>query len=215
MGFNDSNAMFTMPVAPTAYGNGGFGGFGGDGAWWLLVLLFAMGGWGNGFGINGGGGMPLYAMNTNNDVQRGFDQSAIMSGINTIQQSVCDSSAGIVGAVNAGFAGAEAAASARQIADMQQQFALQSQFAQCCCDNKLATSDLKATVLSENCSDRYEAAQNTQAILTAISQGFQNMSDQRYQDKIDSKNEEISNLRQQLLVAQLQGNTCNCGCGCN
>lgn len=32
MGFNDSNAMFTMPVAPTAYGNGGFGGFGGDGA---------------------------------------------------------------------------------------------------------------------------------------------------------------------------------------
>ena len=31
MGFNDSNAVFTMPVAPTAYGNGGFGGFGGDG----------------------------------------------------------------------------------------------------------------------------------------------------------------------------------------
>ena len=35
MGFNDSNAMFTMPVAPTGYGygNGGFGAFGGDGAW--------------------------------------------------------------------------------------------------------------------------------------------------------------------------------------
>lgn len=213
MGFTENNGMY-MPVAPAGYGygNGGFGGFGGDGAWWLLVLLFAMGGWGNGYGMGNGGAIPYMAMNTNNDVQRGFDQAAVTTGLNTIQQSVCDASAGIVGAINAGFAGAEAAASARQIADMQQQFALQSQFAQCCCDNKLATSDLKATVLSENCSDRYEAAQNTQAILTAISQGFQNMSDQRYQDKIDSKNEEISNLRQQLLVAQLQGNSCSCGC---
>lgn len=45
MGFNDSNAMFTMPVAPTAYGNGGFGGFGGDGATMLRVNLSVRESW--------------------------------------------------------------------------------------------------------------------------------------------------------------------------
>lgn len=81
MGFNDSNAMFTMPVAPTAYGNGGFGGFGGDGAWWLLVLLFAMGGWNGGWGANNGGGMP-YVMNAQSE----FERKRIMDEMRRIRE---------------------------------------------------------------------------------------------------------------------------------
>jgi len=220
MGFSDAatNTPFTMPVTPMyggGYGNGGFG-FGGDGAWWLLVLLFAMnGGWGNGFGYGAGAGMPLYAMNTNNDVQRGFDQSAIMSGINGITSDLCNGFAGVTNAVNTGFASAEIANNSRQIADMQQNFAmqtaitggmnnLQSQLAQCCCDNRLATANLNSTILSENCADRYEAANNTRDIINTINSGVQSLKDQMCQDKIDAKDDIIAQLRSELMFSRGQ-----------
>ena len=99
-----------MPVSPM-YGGGmndGFG-FGGNGAWWLIILLlFANNGWGNGFGFGGGGMMPwmMGQQNTGNEVQRGFDQSAIMNafnGINTgmnglamnLQNCCCENRAGL------------------------------------------------------------------------------------------------------------------------
>ena len=61
-------------IAAVTGNNGGLGACGGDGAWWLLVLfLFAFNGnWGNGFGGKGGYGA---------DLQRGFDQSAVMSSL--------------------------------------------------------------------------------------------------------------------------------------
>lgn len=218
MGFNDSNAMFTMPVAPTGYGygNGGFGGFGGDGAWWLLVLLFAMGGWNGGWGANNGGGIP-YAMNANTDnaVQRGFDQSAVMNGINNLntvvgngfadtQQAICNSTAGITGAINNGFASAEISNNARQMSNMNQMFGLQTQLAQASADNRLATAGLTSTVLSENCQDRYEAAQNTQAIINAINTGVQSLKDDFCKDRLDAKDAIIADLRQQVTYGQMK-----------
>lgn len=74
------NGLSAADVAAVTGNNGGFGNWG-DGSFWIIVLfLFAlMGNWGgNGFGGNGGGAMPYVI---NNDVQRGFDQSAIMNGI--------------------------------------------------------------------------------------------------------------------------------------
>lgn len=116
MSFGDSNGGMYMPVAPVGYGGYGNGGFGmGDNGWWILVLLLALGGgWNNGWGMNGGGMFPLYQQNTNNDVQRGFDQQAVMGGINTLnsnvsngfattQQAICNSTAGITQAVNNGM----------------------------------------------------------------------------------------------------------------
>lgn len=199
MAFTDNGTGMYMPVAPAYGGNGGFGnGFGGDGAWWIIVLfLFAMGGgrWGNGFGGgfgNGGyGGGDNVAIGNlgggyRDTVQAGFDQQAVMSGINTLNSNVqngfsntatslCNGFAGVNATVNNGFANAEIANNSRQIANMQQQFAsqtaitsgmngLQSQLAQCCCDNRLATANLNSTILAENCADRQ-----------ALSEGFTQM----------------------------------------
>lgn len=90
---NGNGTNFTMPVQPYG-GNGGWGNgsFFGDGAWWLIILLlFANNGWGNGFGFGGGmGGMLPFMMGNqqNTDVQRGFDQSAIMGALNGITGAV-------------------------------------------------------------------------------------------------------------------------------
>ena len=194
-------------------GNGGFGnGFGGDGAWWLLVLfLFAFNGnWGNGWGNNGGNGSGYVV----SDVQRGFDQNAIMSGLSGIQSSLtsgfvdtasalCNGFAGVNGAIANGFAQAEIAANARQIADMNQNFALQSQFADCCCENRLASADLKYTIATENCADRTALNEGIRDILTNQNAGIQRILDTMCQDKIDSKNERIADLERQLTMANL------------
>lgn len=164
-----------MPVVPQ--GNGyGDGMFGGNGAWWIIILLAVLG-WGNGFGFGNGG------MNggVGSEVQRGFDQSAVMNGLNGIQN-----------AVNNGFSNAEIAANGRQMADMNQMFALQSSIQNCCCENRAATADLKYTIASEACNNRQALANYAQQI-----------KDQLCQDKIDAKNEEIANLRQQVSMMQL------------
>lgn len=88
------NGLSAADVAAVTGNGGGFGGWG-DGSFWIIVLfLFAL--MGNGFGNgwnNGGGAMPYVV---NNDVQRGFDQSAIMGGIT-----------GLTTTVTNGFANAE------------------------------------------------------------------------------------------------------------
>jgi hypothetical protein len=87
---------------------------------------------------------------------------------------------------------------------MQQTFDLSSQFANCCCENRLATANLGATIASEACATRNADAQNTQAVLNAINGGIQSIKDQICQDKIDAKNDEISQLRQEILYARGQ-----------
>lgn len=176
----ESNGNLVMPVGPMGgYGNGGFG-FGGDsGAWWLLILLFAMGGWGNGFGFGGGGAYPW--MNTNNDVQRGFDQSAVMTGIGGIQNAVtsgfgdlqtslCSGFAGVNSNISNGFSQAEIGENARQMANMQQMFNLSSQLSQCCCDNRMATVQTQNIVQSEGAATRLAIENQTQAILDKLCQ---------------------------------------------
>lgn len=175
---------------------------GGDGWWIILFLILAMGGnWGNGFG--GGGGSIPWMLNTDNDVERGFDQMATMSGINGLQTSVCNGFADTQMALANGFAGIEQGANARQMANMNQQFALQSQFADCCCENRLGIADLKYTVATENCADRYEAAQNTRDIIENCNRNNQAILDKLCQQELDAYKRENDNLRSMVNMQTL------------
>ena len=226
---NNGNG-YAYPVYPLMYGNGGFGnsGFGGDG-WWILILIALLGGfgnngWGGGFGGNNNdfawlsNGQKDIMTNTNN----GFDTlhlsnqvEGIRDGISALSTQVCGSTADIVNAVSNGFSNAEISANARQIADMNQNFnnqiatlqgfnGLQSQLAQCCCDNRLATQDLKSTVISENCSDREVLRQIGQDILVNQTANTQKIIDEIYRDRLDEKDDKIAELNRQLSMKDLQ-----------
>ena len=83
----DNGTLSAADVAAVTGNNGGWFG-GNDGSFWIIVLfLFALmgNGWGNGFG--GGNVAVPYIQN---DVQSGFDQAAIMSGINGINTSLAN-----------------------------------------------------------------------------------------------------------------------------
>lgn len=196
-----------MPVAPMYGGNGGcgFGNGWGDG-WWILLLLLFAGGWNNGGfggGFGGDGVMPyLWNTQTQNDVNRGFDNAGIAGQLSGIQT-----------AITTGFANAEVAGCNRTIDAMNQRFAdttaittalngVSSQLANCCCENRLATANLGADIAREACATRTADSQNTQAILGTINGGIQSIKDQLCQDKIDAKNEKIADLERQLISAQ-------------
>lgn len=184
MAFTDDSGM-VMPVSPI---NGGYGGYNGDGSWWILLLFILLGGWGNGFGGYGNSGAGF----VDNSVQRGFDQSALVTGITGVNTNVVN-----------GFAQAEIAANARQVADMQQEFALQSQLASCCCENRLASADLKYTVATEACADRAAVTNALENVIANQTANTQRILDTLCADKIDAKNEQILALERQLAMATL------------
>jgi len=165
-----------------------------------LLLLFA-GGWGNGFGGGFGGGYgDIYPwMNQSNQINDGFrDQllndniTGIRDGINGITTQLCNS-----------FAQAEISANSRQMADMNQTFALQSALQNCCCENRAGIADLKYTVATENCADRAALETGVRDIITNQSANTQRILDQLCADKIDAKNEKIADLERQLTMANL------------
>lgn len=176
----------TMLMQPAGNYQNGFGGFG-DGGWWLLILFFLLCG-GNGWGGYGYGNGGAYEAG----VQRGFDQSAVMNGLTGINSSLV-----------AGFANAETAANARQMDTIQQMFGIQSALANCCCENRLATADLKYTVATENCADRAAVSDGIRDVIANQSANTQKILDQLCQDKIDAKNERIADLERQLTMANL------------
>jgi len=216
--------------------NGGFGGFGDNGAWWIILfLIFAMGGWNNNGGFGGGfGGDNMYPwlsngqkeimQNTNqgfNTLQLGNQLNDISSGVQNISTQLCNGFAGVNQTVSAGFANAESSANARQMANMNQNFANQttilqgfnqlgSQFADCCCENRLATCQTQNIVQNEGNATRFADANNTRDIITNATSNTQAILDKLCQleldgvkAQVDAKNDRIAELQTQLNMANL------------
>ena len=239
MALTDENGTsnMVMPVAPMYGGgnNGGFGDFGGG--WWLLILFFLLcgNGWGNGFGGGFGnvGGAIYPWMNQSNQINGGFRDQVISGQINSIgdkitsgfgdvQTALCGGFAG----VNASINGAQSAISQQlytnQIADLERSYAaqtastqgmttLQAQLAQCCCDNRAATADLKYTVATEACADRTAAATNTRDIIDAQTRGTQAILDKLCALELDGVKGQLAaaqrenvGLQNQLNMATMQ-----------
>ena len=229
-----TNNAYPYPVYPMYGngGFGGNNGFlGGDGIWAILLfaLLFGNGGWGNGgFGFGGNSFDNGYAWLSNgqkeimNNTNNGFDTlhlsnqiEGVRDGVYGLSNQMCNSTSDIVSAVNNGFSGAEISANSRQIANMQQAFnnqiatlqgfnGLQSQLADCCCENRLGIANLNSTILAENCADRAALADGLKDVLINQTANTQRILDQLCNDKIDAKNEKIADLQREILMKDLQ-----------
>lgn len=197
---SEGNTSMYMPVAP-AYSNGGFGGgFGNDWGWIILLLLFAGGGmWGNGYGGFGNDGIYPW-MNQANLTSNGFQNQFLNDNLTSIRDGI----AGISTQLCNSFANVEQGANARQIADMQQMFGIQSSLQNCCCENRANIADLKYTVATENCADRQVVSDGIRDLLANQTASTQRILDQLCQDKLDAKNDTINQLRSELLYARGQ-----------
>lgn len=199
MSYSDNgNVLSAADVAAVTRNNGGSGiGWGGDGAWWLIVLfLFAFAG-NNGFGggFGGGGNMfyPWMMGNTQNDVQRGFDQSAVMNGIN-----------GLTTAVSNGFANAEVSRCNAQTNVLQSMNGLAMSLQNCCCENRAGLADVKYTIATENCADRAAVSDGIRDILAATQAQTQTILDKMCQQELDALKAQNANLQTQINLANLR-----------
>ena len=216
---NNGNG-YAYPVYPMmgGFGGNGFGGYGSDFIW-VILLLALFGGWGNNgnggfFGNNAfdngyawlSNGQKEIMQNTNN----GFDTlhlsnqlDTINSGIYSLSNQMCNSTAGINSNMSNGFYNAEIAANNRQMANMNTAFDLSKQFSDCCCENRLGIQDLKATVISENCSDREVLRQIGQDILVNQTANTQKIIDEIFRDRLDEKDSKIAELNREILMKDL------------
>lgn len=215
---NNGNGFYPYPVYPMM--NGGFGGnagYGSDWIWVILLLALFGGNWGgNNGGFFGGNnndfawlsnGQKDIMTNTNN----GFDTlhlsnqlDTVNSGIYSLSNQLCNCCADMNQTVSNGFYNAEIAANNRQMANMQQNFDLSRQFADCCCENRLGIQDLKSTVISENCADREVLRQIGQDILVNQTANTQKIIDEIFRDRLDEKDDKIAELNRQLQMADLR-----------
>lgn len=179
-------------------------------------MLAGNGGWGFGGGYGGGqlgydfpwllNGQNGINANTNAGFQNAMLNDGITSirdGINALQTQLCGCCSDTQMALANGFAGVEHGANARQIANMQSMFGIQSALQNCCCENRANIADLKFTVATEACADRQAVNDALRDVLTANTASTQRILDQLCQDKIDAKNDEIAQLRQQVNMQAL------------
>lgn len=179
---DESNGIgATMLVGPAGGMGGGFGnGFGGDWGWIILLLLLAGGGWGNGFGGGFGGGDLYPWLNNSNQINGGFRDQMINDNITSIRAGLGD----ITTQLCNGFNGT-------QMSILQSVNGLQSQLADCCCENRLATCQTQNVIATESASTRSAIQSQTQAIL-----------DKLCQLELDGYKREIDSLRGQLTDAK-------------
>lgn len=161
-------------------GNGNGGGmWGNDWAWIIILLLFGYGrnGFGGGFGGGSGGSCTVSPCATQADLAAGFNNSAVLSGINGIDSALCQGFNGINTAI------------------LQSNNVLSAQLAQCCCDNRAAIADVKYTIANEGCETRHALFNNTRDIIDNANANSRAILDFLTNDKIATLTAENQSLK--------------------
>lgn len=169
----------------------------------------------------------------NNNVSDGFRTAQLSDTVTSVRDGISNLSTQLCGCcgdmqmslangfngVNSSIAAAQSAIAqqnySNQIASLERSYAaqtaqaagfngIQSQLAQCCCDNRLGTESLRATVLQENCADRYEAANNTRDIIDSQTRSTQAILDKLCSLELDNARRENEQLRTELIFARGQ-----------
>ena len=145
----NSNTPFTMPVTPAGNG-GGFGGFGND--WIGLIVILAILGWGgNGFGGFGGNGGY-------SEVQRGFDNQAVINKLDGLTYGLSDSTYALNNAITNGFSGVQST--------LCQGFnGLSREVADCCCTTQRGIDGINYNLATQACDIKHAINDSTRSIL--------------------------------------------------
>lgn len=191
--FNSSPSL--ADIAAVTGGNRNDGAWG-DGGWWVLIILFALfGGWGGyGFGGNGGGGYTATAA-TQADIQRGFDNSAVISKLDGITNGLCDGFYAVNNGMLTGFNTIQQAINADTVAGMQNANAIQSQIANCCCETREAIQGVNFNMAQNTCALQNTMNNNTRDIIDSQNAGTRAILDYLCQDKIATLQAENNELR--------------------
>ena len=199
--FNTGNCP-SVPIVANLDGNNGNNW--NDGSWlWFLIVVFAIfGGWGNGFGGFGGGANG----GVGSEIQRGFDNQAVISKLDGISNGLCDGFYAMNNSMLTGFNGIntnimqtgygiQQAVNADTVANMQNTNALQSQLANCCCETREAIQGVNYNMATNTCALQNTMNNNTRDIIDSQRAGTRAILDFLTNDKIATLTAENNDLR--------------------
>lgn len=202
--FSSNCNTASVPLVANIDGNGNNNGWGAEGSWlWFIIVIFAIFGWGgfgNGFGgngINGGVG---------SEIQRGFDNQAVVSKLDGISNGLCDGFYAMNNSMLTGFNGIntnimqtgygiQQAINADTVANMQNTNALQSQLANCCCETREAIQGVNYNMATNTCALQNTMNNNTRDIIDSQQAGTRAILDFLTNDKIATLQAENNDLR--------------------
>ncbi len=199
--FNTGNCP-SVPIVANLDGNNGNNW--NDGSWlWFLIVVFAIfGGWGNGFGGFGGGTNG----GVGSEIQRGFDNQAVVSKLDGLSNGLCDGFYAMNNSMLTGFNGIntnimqtgygiQQAVNADTVANMQNTNALQSQLANCCCETREAIQGVNYNMATNTCTLQNTMNNNTRDIIDSQNAGTRAILDFLTNDKIATLTAENNDLR--------------------
>lgn len=208
-------------IAAVTDGNRNNSGWGDGNGWWVLIILFALFGWGGngGFGRNGSG-ESVATSATDAAIQRGFDNQSVMSKLNGLENGLCD---GFYAANNTMLQGFNALGNTVQqgnfgiqqaindvaVGAMQNTNALQAQLQNCCCENREAIAQVRYDMATNTCSINNTIQNSARDIIDNQNANYRAIHDELVAAQIEAKNEKIAeqqSLIQSLNLAQSQAN---------
>ena len=178
------------------YGNNGM--FGNDWWWVVILMLFGYGGFGfggRGFGGFGGGfgggcGSPCA---TQADLAAGFNNSAVLSGINGIDSALCQGFNGINTAILQNGYNTQGAING-----------LSHQISDCCCATQRAIDGVNYNLATQACETRNTIQNTTRDIIDNANANSRAILDFLTQDKIATLTAENQSLK--FAASQAQQN---------
>ena len=187
----DGNTLSAADVAAVTRNNGGDGMFGNDWAWIIILLLFGYGGRGfSGFGGGFGGGCGG-ACATQADLAAGFNNSAVLAGLNDIKlgqaSAINYNNQGFNGlntAILQGFNGVE-----RGFCD------ISHQLSDCCCATQRAIDGVNYNLATQGCEIRTAISNGTRDIIDNANANSRAILDFLVKDKIDTLTAENQSLK--------------------
>lgn len=209
-------------------GDGNNNGWGGNfGEWILVFLLASMFGWGGmgGFGMGGCGMMmpfmmPWMMMNgfggwgncgggncaTQADLAAGFNNSAVLGGINDlklgqagVQQTLCQGFNGVNTAVLTGVNTLENAICDLGYRNQQGVNDISRQIGDCCCSTGRAIDGVRYDMATQACETRHQASDNTRDIIDSQNAGTRAILEKLSQIEYNNLNDKY-----QAVVAENQ-----------
>lgn len=133
----------------------------------------------------------------------GDAQMAIANSTASIQQSLCNGFAGTTAAVTGAQNAISQQLNANELASLNRSFAEQTANTAGFTGVNSGIADLRYTVATEACADRAAISDALKDVIAANTASTQRILDQLCADKIEQKNDEIAQLRQQINMQNL------------
>lgn len=203
--------------------------FGDNWAWIIvLFLIFAFGGWNNGFNGNRGNGsgsvMDSYVLASDfatiqrqlsdgfNDltsqsryIQNGlcdgfYNQAQLINGVNT---NIAGSTAALQNTLCQGFNGVNQGIVTNGYETRNAIQGVTSQLASCCCDIREGIQGVNYNLATNTCALQNTMNMNTRDIVDTVNANYRALHDELVANRIEDKNAQIQNQQAQITALQL------------